>query len=73
MTAVPGNLNLIMDGVEGFYLRDEADLIRAARTLLKDHDLRKVMGAAAQKLVQNRFAVENEWSAYAELYRELLS
>ncbi len=73
MTAVPGNLNLITDGVEGFYVRDEADLIRGARILLEDPVLRKNMGAAAQKLVQKQFAVENEWAAYAKLYRELLS
>ena len=73
MTAVPGNLNLITDGVEGFYVRNEAELIRAARFLVQDRALRRTMGEAAQKLVQTRFAVENEWAAYAELYRELLS
>ena len=52
MTAVPGNLNLITDGVEGFYVRDEADLIRSARILLEDPALRKNRwAAAAQKAV----------------------
>ena len=73
LSSVPGNLNLITHGVEGFYQRNEKELIRAAKTLIVNADLRKEMGIAAQKMVEAKFAVEKERDAYTEVYRQLLS
>jgi len=72
LTAVPGNLNIIESGREGFYVENEAELIQAARTLISDHNLSKKMGRAAQQLVEENFDLEKELNAYADLYRQLI-
>jgi len=73
LSAVPGNLGLIIHGVEGYYQSNEKELIKAARSLIVNADLRKGMGMAAQRMVETRFAIEKEMDAYAEVYRQLLS
>ncbi|MGI6647689.1 MAG: glycosyltransferase [Bacillota bacterium] len=73
LSAVPGNLNLIEAGVEGFYIRTEKELIEAAKTLINNPSLRKQMGAAARRLVEARFSVKKELAAYSELYHQLLA
>jgi len=71
LSAVPGNLHIIEEGQEGFYVHNETELARAARTFL-DHPRRtKMMGQAARKLVEERFSLEKELNAYAELYQQL--
>ena len=54
-------------------ITSKGKLLRMLSSAQQDSDLRKVMGTAARKMVQDRFAVEKEWAAYAEVYRELLS
>lgn len=73
LTAVPGNLNLITAGVEGFYIHNEDELIILAKKLIEDSALRLRMGAAARRLVESRFAPGPEIEAYHELYREILT
>lgn len=72
MMAVPGNLNIIANGKEGFYVKDEQELCRAAQQLLEDQGLRGEMGIQAQTLVSSRYRLEQEIDAYDELYRHLL-
>jgi glycosyltransferase involved in cell wall biosynthesis len=73
LSAVPGNLNLLTHGVEGFYQRNEDELISAAKALIVNRELREDMGQDAKKMVEIKFAVEKEWEAYAEVYWDLLS
>jgi glycosyltransferase involved in cell wall biosynthesis len=68
LTAVPGNLNIINHGIEGFYVDSEADLISTAKTLIKDTAFRKALGKNAQQLVEARFGLEREIDAYSQLY-----
>lgn len=72
MTDVPGNRHLITNGREGFYVRDEMDLCRAARRLLDDQHLRQQMGARAQQLVRSKYHPQQEIDAYEQLYRQIL-
>jgi len=72
MTAVPGNLNIIANGKEGFYVGDETDLCRAAQQLLDDKSLRRQMGVSARQLIDSRYAPHKEIDAYEQLYRRLL-
>jgi len=72
LTTVPGNLSIIENGVHGFYAGSEADLIKAARTLLLDTKLKNQMGLAAQEMVKTKFSAEQEFSAHASVYRSLL-
>jgi len=73
LSAVPGNLNLIQSGIEGFYIQSENELIEVAKTLINNPNLRKQMGAAARRLVETGFSVKKELAAYSELYRQLLT
>ncbi len=68
LTAVPGNLNIINPGIEGFYVYDEAELVNAAKYLLKDPTQRLALGKNAQQLVETRFSLEREIDAYSQIY-----
>lgn len=70
MTAVSGNLNIIKDGREGYYVRDKNELARAAQNLLDDPVLRQQMGQNARLLVEHKFSLNQELEAYRKLYRQ---
>ncbi len=72
LTAVPGNLYLIQNGMEGFYVRDEDEFYRSARQLVEDEALRTYMGRNCQKLVSQRFNPEDEIIAYENIYNLFL-
>lgn len=72
LTAVPGNINLIQSGKEGFYINNEEDLIHASRILLDSPVLRKEMGHNASQLVKTRFNLAREIDAYSRLYQEMI-
>ncbi|MEN6325330.1 MAG: glycosyltransferase [Syntrophomonas sp.] len=73
LTAVPGNLNLITAGVEGFYIHNEDELFILAKKLIEDSAMRLRMGGAARRLVESKFTPGPEIQAYQELYREILT
>ncbi|MEQ8236365.1 MAG: glycosyltransferase [Syntrophomonadaceae bacterium] len=70
LTAVLGNLNIIKDGQEGYYVRDKNELARAAHNLLDDPVLRQQMGQNARLLVEHNFSLNQELEAYRNLYRQ---
>jgi glycosyltransferase involved in cell wall biosynthesis len=72
LTAVPGNLHIIEDGREGFYVHNAAELTKAARLFMDNPQLTKTMGLAARELVAKYFSRENELNAYVDLYRQLV-
>lgn len=69
LTAVPGNLDLIANGCEGFYVQDQNDLVAAANILLTNPIIRHNMGQNASRLVQAKFSLEQEVNAYSCLYQ----
>lgn len=73
MTAVPGNLNIIESGREGFYARDASEFTRAAETFINDPEITKKMGLAARQLIEANFRLEQELTAYAALYHQLMA
>lgn len=72
LTAVPGNLNVMEDGREGFYVRDKTELAAAAKNLLDDPQLCLMMGQNARRLVETRFSLAQEIAAYRRLYVEII-
>lgn len=72
MTAVPGNLNLIQAGREGFYINNKTELVAAAQTLLTNPRMRSEMGKSAKLLAATRFTLERELDTYSRLYDEAL-
>ena len=71
LSAAPGNLHIIKNGREGFYVHNEKDFARAARIFMDHPQRTKMMGQAARKLVEEKFSLEKELNAYAELYQQL--
>lgn len=72
LTAVPGNLGIIEDGQQGYYIRNREELASAARKMLVSADKRQKMGAEAGKLVKENFSLEREAQSYAKVYRQAL-
>jgi glycosyltransferase involved in cell wall biosynthesis len=71
-TRVPGHLEVVVDGETGFLAEsdDPQDLAAAIARLLDDPELRKRMGRAGRKRVEDHFTVEHMASQIARLYRE---
>ncbi len=72
LTAVPGNLNLIQEGREGFYVKNREDLFLAAQTMVNSPALREEMGLSARQLIETRFTLAQELDAYSRLYQEMI-
>lgn len=72
LTAVPGNINIIENGVEGYYVHNQDDLVAVARKLILNQELCRQMGENARHLVEQKYSVEKELDAYEQLYRELV-
>ncbi|CFY11443.1 Glycosyl transferase, family 1 [Syntrophomonas zehnderi OL-4] len=72
MTAVPGNLNIIQSGQEGFYANDATEFSQAAKIFISNPEVLKKMGLAARRLVETNYRLEEELAAYAALYRQLM-
>ena len=73
LTAVPGNLNIIKHGKEGFYVRNETEFVQAARSYLNQPELTLIMGQDASFLVEKNFSLEKELNAYSCLYQQIFS
>ncbi|ABI69733.1 glycosyltransferase [Syntrophomonas wolfei] len=73
LTAVPGNLDIIEEGRQGYYVRNQEELAVAARKMLSSAESRQRMGWEAGKLVKEKFSLAREIQSYAELYRQVLS
>jgi glycosyltransferase involved in cell wall biosynthesis len=72
LTAVPGNLNLIQEGREGYYVDNREDLFSAAHTMLNAPARREEMGRNARRLAETRFTLGGELDAYSRLYQEII-
>ena len=72
-TAVGGVPELLQNGREGLIVSpgNAEQLSEAMMTLLRDGDLRRIMGAAAAVRAKNKFNVSAMVKAYEELYDQL--
>ncbi len=73
LTAVPGNIGIIEDGCQGYYIDTADELADCAFKLIQNPHLRHIMGTAAQQLVDKNFSVQSELTGYSRLYQELLA
>lgn len=71
MTAVTGNLGIMTNGREGFYVHDPQELSLAMLRLAEDKQLRREMGSAAARLVKEHYPASAEWEQYHFLYQKL--
>ncbi len=74
-TAVGGTPEAIEDGVTGFLVEDQdaEDAAGHMIALLSDQGLRRTIGAAGRKRVEDRFSLQRMVGSHVELYDELLA
>jgi len=72
-TDIPGNRDLVIDGVTGYLVPvgDRYEFTRRTHWLLDDSALRERLGAAARERIEQEFTVEQMVQRHAELYRQL--
>lgn len=68
---IEGNRSLITDGVNGLLYRDDAEFFSKAGMLLRDADLRSMLGRAGRDMVALHHAPQVEAARYLELYRAI--
>lgn len=69
LRAVPGNLNTITHGREGYYFDTVETLAARIAELTENPALRHTMGRSAKQLVAERYNVQDEIDAYDRLYK----
>lgn len=72
-TDIPGNRDLVIDGVTGYLVPvgDRFEFTRRTHWLLDDKSLRERLGNAARDRIQHEFTVEQMVQRHAALYRQL--
>ena len=73
LSAVPGNIGILKNGLEGYYFNNELELRNKMETLILDSVLRERLGSRASQLVKDRFSVEKEIRSYCLLYEGILT
>ncbi len=74
-TDIPGSRDIIENGKNGILVPPEnADALAAAITrLMSDQDLRRRIGQAARKRIEEHFSIEKEVALHEALYSEILN
>ena len=65
---VPGNRDAVQEGVTGFLVKTEVDLLERCQQLLDDEPLRRKLGAAGRERVLREFSREHMLSEISRLY-----
>ncbi|MFC4769261.1 glycosyltransferase [Effusibacillus consociatus] len=70
---VPGNVDLIEDGVNGFLYSNEDEFAEKAIWYIEDSQLRHQLAAAGQQWVKDRYSVQREIETIKKIYEEVMS
>ncbi len=65
---VPGNRDAVADGVTGFLVKTEVELLERCQRLLDDEPLRRKLGAAGRERVRREFSRERMLDELSRLY-----
>jgi len=65
---VPGNRDAVEDGVTGFLVKSEVELLERCQQLLDDEPLRRKLGAAGRERVKREFSRERMIRELSGLY-----
>ncbi|MFI5350319.1 MAG: glycosyltransferase [Elusimicrobiota bacterium] len=65
---LPAHRDMVENGVTGYLVKDEVELLERCQALLDDDDLRRRMGAAARGMVIREFSRERQLSELSRLY-----
>jgi L-malate glycosyltransferase len=70
-TAIGANFRVIDDGVSGYLVHTENEWVDRLGTLIQDWELRRRMGAAGRRAVEERFSVGANAGTYVRIVREV--
>lgn len=70
-TAIGANFRVIEDGVSGYLVKSEADWVGRLQDLAQDPGLRRRIGCAARRRVEERFSVKANRDTYLRIFREV--
>ena len=65
---VPGNRDAVEDGVTGFLVKTEVELLERCQLLLDDESLRRKLGAAGRERVRREFSRERMLTELTRIY-----
>ena len=68
-TPTGSNLEIIKDGVNGFFAKSPAEWHDRLRTLIDNPELRRSMGEAARKTVEERFSLTSQIDLIESAFR----
>ncbi|GAX91308.1 glycosyltransferase [Effusibacillus lacus] len=70
---VPGNVDLIRDGENGFLYENEDEFVSKALAYMEDPVLRQQLGETGQQWVRNRYSVRQEIDTFNTIYNQVLN
>ncbi|MCX7570553.1 glycosyltransferase [Tumebacillus sp. DT12] len=70
---VPGNRDLIDDGVNGYLYRDGSELTEKALLLVKDADSRERVAAGGLATIREHFSLARELQTFKEMYESVMA
>jgi glycosyltransferase involved in cell wall biosynthesis len=70
-TAIGANFRVIEDGVSGYLVRNEEEWVDRLEKLAKDPELRKRLGQAARKRVEDQFSIRANRDTYLGIFRNV--
>jgi glycosyltransferase involved in cell wall biosynthesis len=73
LTDVPGNRDLVVEGVNGFLFRTAEEASAILKKLLADTEKTKKMGVESFRLVKEQFSIKQMGEKYYKIYQEQLS
>ncbi|MGZ6525468.1 MAG: glycosyltransferase, partial [Tumebacillaceae bacterium] len=69
---VPGNRDLIQDGVNGFLYASEDEFVEKATLLYSDASVRERMQQGALQTIEEHYSATREREAFLKMYHEVL-
>jgi len=72
MSPVGVNVEIIQDGENGFLASTENEWIERLSQLIESEELRKTMGKAARKTIEDRYSVDSQKNRLVDLFNEAI-
>lgn len=70
-SAIGPNFKAIKEGYNGFLVNTDEEWIEKLEILIKDHELRKLLGANAKKLAVDQYSIEANLYKYLSVFKTL--
>ena len=71
-TAYGTNYRVMQEGVQGFMAKDEEEWIEKLTRLIDDLELRKRMGLAGRKQVEELFSIQANFPKYLQAFKTVI-